>query len=97
MRVRLRQVDVYGGAYTQDKYQSYEIEHRSGLPRLVGYVDRAGRSVQRILEVVKGDGTWQSAQLYLQFDTRAGGENQVLILDIVRNRWQDEVTAWEGP
>ncbi len=97
MRVRMRQVDNYGGAYTQDKYQSYEIEHRSGQPRLMGYVERAGRSVQRIVEVVKADGTWQSAQLYLQFQAKAGTGNQVLILDIVRNRWQDEVTAWEGP
>jgi hypothetical protein len=95
MRVRMRRSESYGGHYTAEKYQAYEIEHRSGPPKLLGYVERAGRTGQTLADVVKGD-LWQSAQLYLQFEKQGIG-NQITILDIVRSRWQDEATSWTGP
>jgi hypothetical protein len=96
MRVRLRRADNYEGAYTREKYQAYEIEHRSGVPRLLGYAERSERSGQALVEVVKGD-QWQAAQIYLRFADSPGAKDTVLMGDIVRSRWQDEAASWTGP
>ncbi|HWB03537.1 MAG TPA: hypothetical protein VG796_10975 [Verrucomicrobiales bacterium] len=96
MRVRLRQVERYEELYPKEKYQSYEIEHRSGAPKLTGYAERAGRTGQALAEVVKAE-QWQNAQLYLQFENSDEGNFNVIIRDIVRSRWQDEATGWRAP
>ena len=96
MRVRLRRVESYAGIYSKDKWQAYAVQHRSGGPLLIGYSDRSARTAQALAGVVKSD-KWQSAQVYLRFETVSSGENFVLIDDIIRSRWQDEVISWTAP
>lgn len=95
LRVRMKQVEKYEGNFKKEEWQSYEIEHRSGAPRLTGYARRAGRTTQALTELSKS-GNWQNAQLYLRFDNKLEGDHQVVIEDVVRSRWQDEATAWSA-
>ena len=95
MRVRLRKTERYGGSFTKEAWQSYEVEHRSGAPALVGFVSRTGRFAQALDELVSGE-RWQCALVYLRFDA-AAPDGVVLIDDVVRSRWQDEATSWTGP
>lgn len=97
MRVRLRKSNNYAGTYTREAWQSYEIEHRSGGPKLTGYSGRNDRSAQALAEVVKGE-QWQSAQVYLRFESSGGGDGTLVVIDdVIRSRWQDEVTSWTDP
>ena len=95
LRVRLRRVEKYEGTYAKENWQSYEIEHRSGPPALLGYASRTGRTGQALDELVSGEG-WQAALVYLRFDAGASG-GLVVIDDVIRTRWQDEVTSWTNP
>ena len=95
MRVRVRKTERYGGSFTKEGWQSYEVEHRSGAPALVGFVNRKERFAQELDELVTGE-RWQCALVYLRFDP-AAPEGVVLIDGIVRARWQDEATSWTGP
>jgi len=94
LRVRLRRVEKYDPAWPQASWQSYEIEHRSGGPRLTAYASRTGRDAQTLAELVKGEAA-QCALLYLRFDP--AGSGIPIIEGIGRTRWQDEVTSWTGP
>ncbi len=95
LRVRLRQVEKYEGSYTREGWQSYEVEHRSGAPALLGYASRSGRQGQQLASLVQGD-KWQAALVYLRFEAAATGK-LVVIDDVVRTRWQDEQTMWTNP
>ena len=91
LRVRLRLVEKYGGTYTKEAWQSYEIEHRSGGPVLTAYASRTGRDAQTLQNLIKGE-AWQCALLYLRWDAGVP-----VIEGIIRTRWQDEATSWTGP
>ena len=95
LRVRLRRVESYAGHYTKENWQSFEIEHRGGAPALVGYAGRAGRTAQDLAELVKSD-QWQATLVYLRFD--AGADGSLVVIDqVIRSRWQDELTTWTNP
>ena len=95
LRVRLRRVEKYEGDYTKYSWQSYEIEHRTGAPVLLGFAGRTSRAGQALTDLVK-DEQWQAALVYLRFDAAAGGDH-VNIDEVVRTRWQDEMTTWTNP
>ncbi len=95
LRVHLRRVESYTGHFIRDNWQSYEIEHRAGAPVLLGYAGRTGRTGQALTDLVNGN-QWQAALVYLRFDAGAEG-NLVIIDEVVRSRWQDELTSWTNP
>jgi hypothetical protein len=95
LRVRLRRVENYAAAYPKETWQSYEIEHRSGGPRLTAYASRAGRYSQTLSELVPGE-AWQCALLYLRWVGNADKADPI-IEGVIRTRWQDEATSWSGP
>ena len=93
MRVQIRKSDRYDGIYNDQKWQAYEMEHRSGPPRLLSYVSRSERVSQDIAEAC-ADGQWHAFNLYLRFETGAGGDQLVVIDGIIPTRWQDRAVKW---
>jgi hypothetical protein len=97
VRLRLSENTQRPAGHPASDWQAYEIEHRSGGPVITGYAERSGRTGQTLASLIK-PGTWYHAPLYLRYQTsEVSGERYVIMDDIVRNRWQDEVTSWTPP
>lgn len=93
MRVQIRKSDRYEGIYNKEKWQAYEMEHRSGPPRLLAYVSSSERVSQDLTEAC-ADGKWHAFNLYLRFESGAGGDQLVVIDGIIPTRWQDRAVKW---
>jgi hypothetical protein len=93
MRVRMRKSEHYEGIYNKTKWQAYDLEHRSGPPALTGYVLRSERISQTLNDLCNDD-QWHTANVYLRFESGAGGDRLVNIDDIIPTRWQDQAVKW---
>lgn len=94
MRVQMRKSEHYEGIYSKEKYQAYDMEHRSGPPRLTGYVLLADRVAQSLADLCKDD-QWHAANVWLHFEIEAGIVNIVRIDDLTATRWQDQAVKWK--
>ena len=77
LAIHADQIERYGGAFTKETWQSYEVEHRSGGPPLTGFASRNGRVAQDLTQLVKGD-QWQAMQVYLNFEAVPSADNAVI-------------------
>lgn len=82
MRVTLSRSTTYEGTYADtQKYHAYKIDHPSGSPSLLGYVESSSRGAQALLKLTANTDAPAMANLYLQFDPEAKPD-QVRIIDL---------------